>query len=473
MTIVLETSFGAMPDAMIDTQIHSIYAKHALLTNGWQNNVRLSWNMAGDLVNIEQNAVLEIGEKPESFLIPGMVNLHSHAFQRAMAGMTEIAGEGPDSFWTWRDVMYRFALAITPEQINAIAAQLYSECLRHGYTSVCEFHYLHRDPNGDFYNNQAEMAQQVIAAANETGIGISMLPVLYSFSDFKDQALRHDQRRFKTSVDDILNIISKLESCRNGQVEIGVAPHSLRAANVSQIQALVSALPSSRPIHIHIAEQQREVEACIAATGKRPVELLLDTQAVDARWCLVHATHLNENEVNTMAKSGAVAGICTTTEANLGDGFFELPNYIKAGGAFGIGSDSHVSQSAIEEIRWLEYGQRLRLQGRNIATMPKQRKVADYLWQACLEGGEKAAGRKVGRIEQGYRADFLILDDAHPNLQNVSSEEILSQLIFSGNDNLIRDVYVGGKQKVAQGRHLEHEKINEDFVSCMQFLRQL
>ena len=450
----------------------SIFANNALLSNGWEKHVRISWGDTGEITQIEKNAALQTGEQQENFVIPGMVNLHSHSFQRAMAGMTEIAGEGPDSFWTWRDLMYRFALAITPEQINAIAAQLYSECLRHGYTSVCEFHYLHRDANGAFYNDQAEMAKQVIAAATQTGMGISMLPVLYSFADFNDQPLRHDQRRFKTNTDDILNIISQLEVCRNGQVEVGVAPHSLRAANVAQIKAVVKALPSDRPVHIHIAEQQREVNACLASTGKRPVELLLDTQAVDARWCLVHATHLTDSEVLGVAQSGAVAGICTTTEGNLGDGFFELPKYINAGGKFGIGSDSHVSQSAVEEIRWLEYGQRLRLQGRNIATIPSQRKVADYLWQACLQGGEKASGRKVGQLAQGYRADFLILDDAHPNLQDVTSEEVLSRFIFAGNDNLIRDVVVGGKQVVASGRHVHQTQINADFVACMRVLKQ-
>ncbi|MBC3881107.1 formimidoylglutamate deiminase [Undibacterium sp. LX40W] len=451
----------------------TMFARHALLPNGWASNVRLSWDDGGALTQIETGAQLQTGERVESYVLPGMTNLHSHAFQRAMAGMTELAGEGPDSFWTWRDLMYRFALAITPEQMQAIAAQLYSECLRYGYTSVCEFHYLHRAPDGSFYGNRAEMAERVIAAAQEVGMGISMLPVLYSFADFKDQPLRHDQRRFSTNVDEILGLISDLEKYRSAKVEIGVAPHSLRAANVKQIQELVKALPKQRPIHIHIAEQMREVEASLSATGQRPVELLLNTQEVDQRWCLVHATHLTSQEVQGIAKQGAVAGICTTTEGNLGDGFFELPEFIEAGGVFGIGSDSHVSQSAVEEIRWLEYGQRLRSQKRNVASVKGQRHVADFLWNACLQGGAQAAARAVGGLQAGYRADFLVLDDEHPNLQDLPSDLLLSSFIFSGNDNVIRDVYVSGEAVVQQGRHVHQDRISKNFKRCMRELRSL
>ena len=281
----------------------NVFAHHALLANGWAANVRLSWDANGDLTEVDTGVTPRAHEVQHAFILPGMINLHSHAFQRAMAGMSEIAGDGPDSFWTWRDLMYRYALHITPQQMQAIAAQLYSECLRHGYTSVCEFHYLHRAQDGAFYPNMAETAEQVIAAAHTTGMGISMLPVLYSHADFNDQPLRTDQRRFSTNVEQILQLIQRLEVTRNSQVEIGVAPHSLRAANVAQIRDLVNAMPAQRPIHIHIAEQQREVDACIAATGKRPVELLLETQVVDQRWCLVHATHLTKAELAGIANS--------------------------------------------------------------------------------------------------------------------------------------------------------------------------
>ena len=451
----------------------NLFARHALLVDGWAANVRLRWNADGDLTTVQRSATAQAYEVQQEIVVPGMVNLHSHAFQRAMAGMSEIAGEGPDSFWTWRDLMYRYALHITPQQMQAIAAQLYSECLRHGYTAVCEFHYLHRAQDGAFYPNMAETAEQVIAAAKATGMGISMLPVLYSYADFNDQPLRTDQRRFSTNVSQILELIQQLESSRNSQVEIGVAPHSLRAANVTQIRELVAAMPTQRPIHIHIAEQQREVDACIAASGKRPVELLLETQQVDQRWCLVHATHLNKAELAGMASSGAVAGICTSTEGNLGDGFFDLPDYISANGNFGIGSDSHASQSPIEELRWLEYGQRLRLQGRNIAQVPSQRRVGDFLWQACLKGGALASGRQVGELTVGKRADFLVLDEQHPNLQELPVTDLLNTWIFSGNDNLVRDVYVGGKQVVQNGKHVEQERIQREYVACMRELRSL
>lgn len=451
----------------------SLYAQHACLPQGWVNHVRLHWNALGDLTQVELDARASAHEKQAHFVLPGMTNLHSHAFQRAMAGMTEMAGETKDSFWTWRDLMYRYALHISPEQIQAIAAQLYTECLRHGYTSVCEFHYLHRAIDGSFYANPAEMAQRIIAAAEQTGMGMSMLPVLYSYADFGGQSLRHDQRRFSTNVSEIMRLVEALEVVRNRQVEVGVAPHSLRAANIAQIHELQAAMPADRPIHIHIAEQQKEVDACIAATGKRPVELLLHTGVVNQRWCLVHATHLTKAELQGVAASGAVAGICTTTEGNLGDGFFDLPDYIAAGGRFGIGSDSHVSQSPVEELRWLEYGQRLRLQGRNIAAHGGQRKVGDFLWHAALHGGAQASGRRLGRLEAGYRADMVILDEQHPNLAGLDSSDVLNTWIFAGNDNLVRDVYVGGRQVVEQGRHILQTDIQAAYVDCMRRLRAL
>jgi formimidoylglutamate deiminase len=456
----------------IEAKQTSLFAKQAFLPQGWVGNVRLHWDASGSLSEIEHDAVAQIHEVQHSYVLPGMTNLHSHAFQRAMAGMTEIAGEGPDSFWTWRDLMYRYALAISPDQMQAIAAQLYSECLRHGYTSICEFHYLHHAPDGRQYTDIAETAKQVIAAANSTGMGISMLPVLYSYADFNQTPLREDQRRFNTDVDQILRMVQALEGQRSTQVEVGVAPHSLRAASTDQISELVKGLPSTRPIHIHIAEQMREVNACITATGKRPVALLFDTQEVNERWCLVHATHLNKQEVQSMAASKSVAGICTTTEGNLGDGFFDLPDYIAAGGRFGIGTDSHVSQSVVEELRWLEYGQRLNHQGRNIASVPGRRSVADFLWQSCLQGGAQASGRAVGQFAVGCRADILVLDDQHPNLQELPSKDVLSSFIFTGNDNLIRDVYVGGRLIVEAGRHIDQTNINVNYARCMKQLRQ-
>ncbi|MFZ6725146.1 formimidoylglutamate deiminase [Undibacterium sp. MH2W] len=451
----------------------SLFASNAYLPHGWESNVRLHWDADGAMTEVERAAQPQQHEPQAVFVLPGMTNLHSHAFQRAMAGMTEMAGVSKDSFWTWRDVMYRYALHITPEQLQAIASQLYMECLRQGYTSVCEFHYLHRNSDGHWYARPEEMAQRLIAAAQHTGMGMTMLPVLYSYADFNDQPLRQDQRRFHTGVDDILRLVDHLAPQRSAQVEIGVAPHSLRAASIDQIRAVHAALPADRPLHIHIAEQTKEVDACLAATGRRPVELLLETGLVDERWCLVHATHLTKEEVRHIAKSGAVAGICTTTEGNLGDGFFDLPAYIEAGGRFGIGSDSHVSQSPVEELRWLEYGQRLRLQGRNIASTEQQRNVGDFLWQQALSGGAQASGRQVGQLTKGYRADFLVLDEHHPNLAGLPSKAVLNTWMFAGNDNLIKDVYVAGKRVVHNGQHSAQSEIQQAYVECMRSLRAL
>ncbi len=451
----------------------TLFARNAWLDDGWHQNVRLHWNNDGNLTRIHTGATMSKGDQVEQFVLPGMVNLHSHAFQRAMAGMTEVAGEGPDSFWTWRGLMYRFALAINPDQLQAIAAQLYSECLRHGYTSVCEFHYLHRAPNGEFYANMAETALQVMAAAQETGIGITMLPVLYSYADFDVQPLSYDQRRFATRPEQLLKLVGLLDKSRNGQTEIGAAPHSLRAVTTRQIRELVGALPPDRPIHIHIAEQQKEVDSCLAFSGRRPVELLFDTEDINTRWCLVHATHLTDHEVTLIAQSKSVAGICTSTEGNLGDGFFPLPDFIRQHGRFGIGSDSHVSQSPVEELRWLEYGQRLRAQQRNVSSVPEQRRIGDFLWKASLQGGAQASGRKVGKLAVGYRADLLVLNADHPNLSGISSTELINNWLFSGNDNLVRDVLVGGKWQVKEGRHLHQADIEQRFKKAMGELRAL
>ena len=405
--------------------------------------------------------------------MPGMINLHSHAFQRALGGLTEPAGEGPDSFWTWRDLMYRFARNITPSHIEAIAAQLYSECLRHGYTSVCEFHYVQRDQDGAMYARPAETAERVIAAATRTGIGITMLPVLYSYAGFGEQPLKPEQKRFRTDAADVLQVIAALEPLRSAQVEVGVAPHSLRAASVGQIRTVLESLPADRPVHIHIAEQQAEVEQCIAATGMRPVEYLMDQFALDARCCLVHATHLEPFETAALAASGAVAGLCPTTEANLGDGLVPLAPYLADGGRFGVGSDSHISQAAVEELRWLEYGQRLLHQRRNVAASPAQRKVGDFLWQGALQGGALASGRPVGALASGKRADLLVLDSDHPNLAGIATDDVLGTFVFCGNDNLVRDVMVGGQWVVQNQEHLAQAEIAQRYVQTVAELRTL
>ena len=452
--------------------MNQLFARHALLPDGWRADVLLEWSQAGDLVAVTAGSAPAAGIECVEYALPGMVNLHSHSFQRALGGRTEFAGDSHDSFWTWRDLMYRFARNITPDHIEAIAAQLFSECVRHGYTSVCEFHYVQRQPDGAWYHRPAETAERVIAAARLAGIGVTMLPVLYSYSGFNDSPLKPEQQRFRTDADDVLRVIEALAPLRDGQTEVGVAPHSLRAASIAQINAVLAALPAGRPVHVHIAEQQAEVQQSLAHTGRRPVELLYDQVAVDGRWCLVHATHLSSTEVRSIAASGAVAGLCPTTEANLGDGLFPLEDFLAAGGRFGIGSDSHVSQSPVEELRWLEYGQRLHHQRRNIAVSKEQRQVGEFLWQGALQGGAQAAGRPVGALAPGRRADLLVLDDGHPNLCGLALHEVLGSLIFSGNDNLVRDVMVGGRWVVRNAQHVAQQAIAARFKHTMAELRE-
>jgi formimidoylglutamate deiminase len=402
-----------------------------------------------------------------------MVNLHSHAFQRAMAGLAERAGSSEDSFWTWRELMYRFAGRITPEQMEAVAAQLQVECLRHGYTSICEFHYVQRDPDGELYANPAETALRIAAAARQSGIGLTLLPVMYSYAGFGDQPLKPGQQRFRTDPELVLRIVEALAPQRGPQLEVGAAPHSLRAVSGSQLRELVAGLPAGRPLHIHVAEQQLEVRQCLEATGSRPVDYLMDRVEVDGRWCLVHATHLSEGEVAALAASGAVAGLCPTTEANLGDGLFPLTPYLAAGGVFGIGSDSHVSRSPVEELRWLEYGQRLVRQQRNIAVDEACRDVGTYLWRQALHGGARASGRAVGSLAPGRRADLLVLDSAHPDLDGADAGEVLGRFLFSGNDNLVRDVLAGGQWVVRDGRHVDQDGIARRYTHALRALREM
>ncbi|MRW92555.1 formimidoylglutamate deiminase [Duganella sp. FT80W] len=452
-----------------------LFARHALLPGGWADDVLIEWDAGGSITAVTAGAHdggAAAGVERVEYALPGMINLHSHSFQRALGGRTEKAGDSKDSFWTWRDLMYRFARNITPVHIEAIAAQLFVECLRHGYTSLCEFHYVQRAPDGSMYPRLAETAERVIAAARLSGIGVTMLPVLYSYSGFGELPLKPEQQRFRTDASDVLRIIEALEPLRDAQTEVGVAPHSLRAASVAQIEEVLAMLPSQRPVHIHIAEQQAEVQQSLNWSGRRPVQWLLENAAVDQRWCLVHATHLTDDEVGGIARSGAVAGLCPTTEANLGDGLFPLEAFVAQGGRFGIGSDSHVSQSAVEELRWLEYGQRLQHQRRNIAVSASERHVGDFLWQGALQGGAQAAGRPVGALAAGRRADIVVLDDAHPNMFGLALDEVLGSLVFSGNDNLVRDVMVGGQWVVRNQQHVAQQAIAARFKQTLAELRE-
>jgi formimidoylglutamate deiminase len=392
--------------------------------------------------------------------IPGMPNLHSHAFQRAMAGLTERQTNPNDSFWTWRELMYRFAEKITPEQLQAIATQLYVEMLEAGYTSVCEFHYLHHQPNGVPYADNSAMSQAIIQAAQDAGIRLTLLPVLYIAGGFDGRALNEQQRRFGHSVNSFLNLIEKLKQQKNETLKIGIALHSLRAVPELAMREVLAGISTRCPIHIHIAEQMPEVRECLALRGARPVQWLMDNVDIHQEWTLVHATHLDDAEVALIAKSKATVAICTTTEANLGDGFFRLRDFIAAGGNFGIGSDSNTSISPVEELRWLEYGQRLLNQQRNIAVTTEQTSVGEFLWQKAVRDGRVAT-------QQHCDEDYLILDKNVPAMAGVNAASIYDRLVFAGNKNIVKDVFVANRQVVSEGRHADREVIAKTYAKSL------
>jgi formimidoylglutamate deiminase len=438
----------------------SLFAQHALLPDGWRRNVLLQWDRHGMLSAVTPDSAAPAGvPRAAGPLLPGMPNLHSHAFQRAMAGLTEYRASATDTFWSWRDLMYRFAARISPEGLGAIARWLYIEMLKAGYTSVCEFHYVHHAQDGSRYANEAELALQVVDAARGSGIGITMLPVLYQYAGFNQQPARDDQRRFINTPDSLLRIVDALRRAQpeDATRRYGVAPHSLRAVSGDGLRALLEGLDAmlpGAPVHIHVAEQTAEVDACIAAQGARPVQWLLDHFDVNARWCVVHATHVDAAETVALATSGAVAGLCLTTEANLGDGVFPAHDYLQAGGRFGVGSDSHIGVDWRAELRLLEYGQRLVRRQRNVLASEQTAYVADRLFAAALDGGAHATGRATGALAAGRRADWIVLDPDHSSLAGQQSATWLSGVVFCEHGNTpVRDVFTGGTQVVANRVH--------------------
>ena len=452
-----------------------LFTRQALLTGGWAEDVRFTLDDGGMIDGIEVGTVADAATILAGPVVPGMPDVHSHAFQRAMAGLTERAGPSGDDFWTWRTLMYDFQARLDPDDIHAIAAQLYVELLREGYTTVGEFHYLHNQPDGTAYDDLAELSLAVTTAAVDVGIAITHLPVLYAFGGFDQQPLTPAQRRFASDVDSVLTVIDRVQSYHAGDptVAVGAAPHSLRAVNPAQLAAISTSLHETdpnAPIHIHIAEQVREVEECVGWSGRRPVEWLLEAADVDQRWCLIHATHLADDEVGAIAKCGAVVGLCPTTEANLGDGVFRLKEYAVAGGQFGIGSDSNVSVSPTEELRWLEYGQRLIRLGRNVYANDEGSDVGVRLWRDAAIGGARALAQPVGSLEVGRRADLIVLDETSTNLIGKSGDTLLSGQIFAGNRSAVRDVYVAGSSVIVEGRHVRQSEIVQSFSKVMEKL---
>jgi formimidoylglutamate deiminase len=444
----------------------ALFADYAYLPDGWRRNVLLEWDAYGTLKHVtpDTSAPPAGVARAAGPVLPGMPNLHSHAFQRAMAGLTEYRANATDNFWSWRDLMYRFAAKISPQGLAAVAQWLYIEMLKAGYTSVCEFHYVHHTPEGSRYVNAAELAERVVDAAQTSGIGMTMLPVLYQYSGFGARAPRADQQRFINTPESLLDLLGKLRDARPESVALryGVAPHSLRAVSEQSLRGLLDGLDTDlpgAPVHIHIAEQTAEVDACLETEGARPVQWLLDRFHVDPRWCLVHATHVDANETSALAKSGAVAGLCLTTEANLGDGIFPAHTYLEEQGRFGIGSDSHIGVDWRAELRLLEYGQRLLRRQRNVLASAEAPFVADRLFAAALDGGAHATGRAVGGLKAGYRADWLVLDADHASIAEHAPDAWLSGVVFCEHgETPIRDVYTGGEKVVDNRRHRDEER---------------
>ncbi|RWH79253.1 MAG: formimidoylglutamate deiminase [Mesorhizobium sp.] len=443
----------------------AIFAEQALLPDGWHSNIRIAVN-DGRIATVETNATSRPGDEHHAILLPGMPNLHSHAFQRGMAGLAELRGPSADSFWSWREVMYRFALSMTPDQVEAVAAQLYVEMLEAGFSRVGEFHYLHHDCDGQPYANIAEIAERITAAAADTGIGLTLLPVFYAHSSFGGAAPNEGQRRFINDVDRFSRLVEKCrESVRTlNQGVVGVAPHSLRAVTPEELENIATMVPGG-PVHIHIAEQVKEVEDCLAWSGARPVEWLLANAKVDRRWCLIHATHMTETETAAMAKSGAIAGLCPITEANLGDGTFAAPLFKQHGGRFGVGSDSNVLIGLADELRQLEYSQRLAHRARNVLAVASG-STGRALFDAALDGGSAALGAGPSRIAAGASADFVSLEGNSPSLAGKAGDAVLDAWIFA-NGTKVDCVWVHGKKLVSGGRHARRDAIAERFRSVM------
>ena len=466
-----------------------LYAENILLKDGWATDKTITIEQG--IIRAIDAGMTEGAEIAQGAVIPGMVNCHSHAFQRAFAGFSEQGSEGQDSFWTWRKIMYQFLAQLTDVDAKNIAKQLYIEMLKMGYTRVAEFHYLHHDIDGSTYNantsqdstskaisskgssaSLATMAQAIFEAAKESGIGLTLLPVLYQHSGFGEQVPSDGQKRFINSTEQFNQLVSdcfKLSE-QYSNTNVGIAPHSLRAVNKTSLTAAVAhvrSLDNQAPIHIHIAEQQKEVDDCLAHYGKRPVQWLLDNIELDKHWCLIHATHINEAEIKGIIAKQAIAGICPTTEANLGDGIFPTTEFLSQQGTIAIGSDSHISVNPIEELRWLEYAQRLIKQQRAILATDEQASVGQNLWQQAAKGGAQSTNSNTGELAIGKQADLVVLDAQQTRLFANSAQNLLDSMIFASQKNPVKDVMVNGQWVVQNYQHKQELEMADKFAEIL------
>jgi formimidoylglutamate deiminase len=450
---------------MPDYRLQSAY-----LADGWKREMIVSIGATGFITAIRSADQLPDGGRGAEYVagivVPGMPNAHSHAFQRAMAGNTEYRVSARDSFWTWREAMYSLANRIEPAELQVIATQVYVEMLKAGYSSVAEFNYLHRQRNGNAYQGTNALWEAIAAAAETAGIGLTFLPTLYQNSDFGAQPLKPEQQRFYFETDDFLRAVELQIRQDHGTRRTGVAFHSLRAVPLDNLRTAALALrgiDAAIPLHIHVAEQLLEVDACQRETGRRPVELLFDTGLLDEHWCLVHATHATPQELDAVAASGAVVCLSISTEANLGDGWFDAPRFLGSGGRLCVGSDSQVTVDPTEELRWLEYQQRLRETRRGVLAAAEESHVGTVLWRAAAAHGAAALGQPAGSIEVGRRADWIVLDPEHPTMAGAALDSILDRLLFAGGRAAIRDTMVAGKWVVRNGRHAADDALRANF----------
>lgn len=442
-----------------------LWFESALLPTGWASDVAIGIEN-GIVSSLSPGTTPAPGDERHAIALPGLSNLHSHAFQRAFAGGTEVRGPTGDSFWTWREAMYRAVDRLDPEDVEAIAAQTQVEMLEAGFTRVGEFHYLHHDRDGLPYADIGELCARIAAAADSTGIGLTLLPVFYAYGGFGPQAPTHGQRRF---INDVERFGRLMDAARQAlaplpDAVLGLAPHSLRAATAGEIAAILPL--ADGPIHIHVAEQMKEVEDCLAWSGRRPVAYLLDEAPVDGRWCLIHATHMTADETVRLARSGAVAGLCPITEANLGDGIFPASAFAAAGGTYGVGSDSNVLIDAAEELRLLEYSQRLAHRARNVLAMREGRSTGATLFEAALKGGAQALRGTCG-LAIGTPADLVSLDATHPALEGRRGNAALDGWIFATAQNGIDCVWRRGVKLVQGGRHRDRDAVRRRFRAAL------
>lgn len=446
-----------------------LYAENLLAVDGWRESSRLHL-VNGRIARIESGVPAQAGDEHHFAILPAMANLHSHAFQRGMAGLAEVRGSQTDNFWSWRDTMYRFAARMTPDQLQAVASQAYVEMLEAGYCRVGEFHYLHHDIGGKAFSDPAEMAGRIAAAAAETGIALSLLPVFYAHASFGGKAPNEAQARFTFDVDGYGRLIERCQgfiaSLPHGV--LGVAPHSLRAVTPEELAKVVKLLPDA-PVHIHIAEQEGEVRDCVAWSGLRPVRWLLDNNAVDSRWCLVHATHVDEGEIRDVARSRATVGLCPVTEANLGDGIFPAVEFLDVGGQFGVGTDSNIRISLIGELSLLEYTQRLSHRARNVIGL-QGCSTGAALYLRALRGGARALGVPQAGIAEGHVADLVSLSADDPVLICRKRDALIDSLLFAGKATIVDSVWVGGRKHVSQGRHRSRDQVRLAYCQALKEL---